>query len=268
MTVDTLMLFFNTKREFKTLKIEKIDLTKPYTEGTGDSFIEFYELDKFPGFTAYLISYFASLPDWLDTLNFNPVIEYAKKKYNVNFEFTNSEGFLKEPSLEDLISSLRLTSKTIKRILSFFNVKKIYIHSNLEVDVLQSITLSNIKGLKNFPIKFNEIHGDFNIINCEFTSLEDWAPKKVLGSWKCFKNNKLKSLKGGPIFVGQNFICSSNFNLETLKYSPKVVEGHVNCRDSNFKSVEGITLRTRRYFLDSKFKSIEASFLKRKHPQL
>src|SRR5437764_15140322 len=56
----------------------------------------------------------------------------------------------------------------------------------------------------HIPFKFHEVNGDFFVDGCELVSL-DGCPQKVYGNFKCDDNPRLKSLKGGPKFVGQKY---------------------------------------------------------------
>ena len=61
------------------------------------------------------------------------------------------------------------------------------------------------KGLKEIPVQFGSINGNF------------WC-----------HNNLLTSLKGCPRYVRDIFHCGSN-QLTSLEYCPKVIEGNFEC---------------------------------------
>jgi len=87
--------------------------------------------------------------------------------------------------------------------------------------------------LKEFPIKFNIVNGDFNFAKTKLRSLR-LGPKKVTGDFEC-SYNYLTSLKGSPEYVGGNYsvrsighLYSSEYCLRTLEGCPKYVGGYID----------------------------------------
>lgn len=87
--------------------------------------------------------------------------------------------------------------------------------------------------LKEFPIKFNVVNGDFNFAKTKLRSLR-LGPKKVTGDFEC-SYNYLTSLKGSPEYVGGNYsvrsighLYSSEYCLRTLEGCPKYIGGYID----------------------------------------
>lgn len=94
------------------------------------------------------------------------------------------------------------------------------INDDLTVDVHGNVDIANLN-LREIPIKFGKVKGDFNCRNNNLTSLAN-SPNIVMGRFNCNHNKELSSLKGGPIFVMTDFNCSY-CNLIDLKYLPKII---------------------------------------------
>jgi hypothetical protein len=96
------------------------------------------------------------------------------------------------------------------------------IHDDFSVSVYQNLNISNMK-LKEIPIKFRYVLGDFN---CSF--------------------NFLTTLKGCPKKIDGNFNCTRN-ELTSIDYPPKVIEkdayfliNNINSFDFPFNNVGGL----------------------------
>lgn len=96
------------------------------------------------------------------------------------------------------------------------------------VNVTGSVVLCSL-GLKEIPIKFCKVEGDFDCSNNFLTSLEG-APKEVGGMFIC-SNNLLTSLEGAPELVCGNFNCYFN-KLTSLDGAPKEVGDDFICFDN------------------------------------
>jgi len=92
-------------------------------------------------------------------------------------------------------------------------------------------------GLKEIPVRFREVKGDFHCARNELTSLEG-APEIVEGVFNCM-HNVLTTLKGCPKYVGRGFYCSYN-KLTTLEGAPRVVGGGFHCDFNDLTSLEGV----------------------------
>ena len=87
--------------------------------------------------------------------------------------------------------------------------------------------------LKEFPIKFNVVNGDFNFAKTKLRSLR-LGPKRVTGDFEC-SYNYLKTLEGSPEYVGGNYsvrsighLYSDEFCIRTLEGCPKHVGGYID----------------------------------------
>jgi hypothetical protein len=103
------------------------------------------------------------------------------------------------------------------------------------VDVEGSVDLSR-KELREIPIKFGRVGGNFNCYNNKLTTLEG-APNSVGGDFYC-TFNKLTSLEGAPLSVGGGFYCRDN-QLTSLEGAPNSVGGNFNCGYNQLTSLEG-----------------------------
>lgn len=87
--------------------------------------------------------------------------------------------------------------------------------------------------LKEFPIKFNVVNGDFNFAKTKLRNLR-LGPKRVTGDFEC-SYNYLTSLEGSPEYVGGNYsvrsighLYSSEYCIRTLEGCPKHVGGYID----------------------------------------
>ena len=102
------------------------------------------------------------------------------------------------------------------------------------VNVEGRVDLSQNK-LKEIPVKFNTVSGNFNCFDNQLTSLE-FCPETVGGDFYC-SNNQLISLEFCPKTVGGNFSCDNN-RLTSLEFCPKIVGGGFYCYDNQLTSLE------------------------------
>jgi hypothetical protein len=100
----------------------------------------------------------------------------------------------------------------IKSICEDYNIKNYTINEDGSIDVDGNVSI-NRQGIKELPIQFRNIEGNFN----------------------CY-SNKLTTLKGCPIRVGGDFVCSWN-NLKDLKHSPKIVVGNFYCHNNELECI-------------------------------
>ena len=156
-----------------------------------------------------------------------------------------------------------LSKYEIQRFLSENSIYQYDIKSNNTVDVFENVNI--VTKQECCPVKFGTISGDFNIQNCNLTSLKN-MPENVKGHFNCRSNN-LNSLEGSPKFVGTNYYCShsclktlkgipeyingildvSENLLENFKYAPKSVSKIIRAEKNNFISLEGIPYTTHSY---------------------
>ena len=102
------------------------------------------------------------------------------------------------------------------------------------IDVDGNVHL-NDKELKELPLKFNKVTGDFKCHNNQLTSLKG-SPQEVGGEFYCHYN-QLTTLEGCPQKVGGAFICGNN-QLTTLQYAPQAVSGIFSCSNNQLTSLE------------------------------
>ena len=102
----------------------------------------------------------------------------------------------------------------INKICHEYGISNYVINRDESVDVNENVFIDNID-LETFPFKFGKIRGGFYCAD-----------------------NKLITLKNGPIEVSGDFSCSSN-KLTTLEYGPKIVNGNYYCISNNLKDVTG-----------------------------
>ena len=135
--------------------------------------------------------------------------------------------------LENFHESEYYISQTCKE----YNIKNYKINKDYSIDVVGDVILHRSK-LKELPLKFNIVEGNFNCSNNLLTSLKG-SPKKVYGNFSCFNNSNLKSLEYSPNYVSGSFNCNS-CDITSLKGSPEKVEGEFNIAlNPNITSLEG-----------------------------
>ena len=105
----------------------------------------------------------------------------------------------------------------MEKWLRAFRIHSYKIKNDKSVDVYGNVSLGN-NNLYKIKVKFNEIHGVFNIAG-----------------------NLLETLYGCPEIVHSGFNCSSNL-LTTLKYAPKKVKGLFSCHSNKLKNYDYLPL--------------------------
>lgn len=124
---------------------------------------------------------------------------------------------LNEIKIEYPFNSEKRIENFFHNVASWGNLDGEYtIHDDLTVDINGSISLSNM-ALRELPIKFG----------------------KVTGSFSCYEN-KLRSLKGCPHYVGESFSCHTNPFLTSLEYAPEYVGTFVCCSSTSIRSLHGL----------------------------
>jgi hypothetical protein len=116
--------------------------------------------------------------------------------------------------------------------------KKHSIHEDGTVDVDGNVDLSG-KNLKELPLKFGKVSGNFFCNTNQLTSLEG-CPTTVGKDFSC-DNNKLTSLKGCPTTVGGYFWCDNN-QLTSLEGCPREVGNSFDCNGNQLTSLKGSPL--------------------------
>jgi hypothetical protein len=90
--------------------------------------------------------------------------------------------------------------------------------------------------LTSIPVNFGKIAQNFSIEDNSIRSLKG-GPSYVGGRIFSCSNNHLTSLEQGPEIVGGNYYCDDN-KLITLKGAPVSIPGSFFCRNNNLTSIE------------------------------
>jgi hypothetical protein len=117
--------------------------------------------------------------------------------------------------------------REIENICRQYRIREYTINDDGSIDVNGSVSLTNWR-MDEFPLTFNKVTGSFRASNIGLKTLKG-GPKWVGGSFDCGEN-QLTSLKGSPEFVGKNFNCDSNGigGLTSLEFGPTEVGGNYN----------------------------------------
>lgn len=105
----------------------------------------------------------------------------------------------------------------IKSICEEYGIREYTINEDGSIDVYENVSI-NRQGIKELPIQFRNVYGNFN----------------------CY-SNELTTLKGCPNRVGGDFVCSWN-KLKTLEHSPKIVVGNFYCHNNKLVSIKDGTI--------------------------
>ena len=149
------------------------------------------------------------------------------------------------------------TKEEIIDWLENYGIGNYLINDDLHVDVFESVYL-NSWDLKEVPIIFNNINGNFVIRNNKLTNL-DFVPSVIKGYFDCSGNeiqelntklksvsgyfncfgNKLKNLNGSPVEVGGWFDCSEN-QITDLTSNLNNINGNFRCGFNKLSSLKGL----------------------------
>jgi len=154
------------------------------------------------------------------------------------------------------------TEKEIIDLCSEYDIENYQIRDDGSIDVDGDVDLHGRLGdLKQLPLTFNQVKGDFNCGGNNLTTLKE-CPKEVRGYFSC-SENKLTSLEYSPKIVEEAFYCAYNYitsleGLETyignqltvwgcsklysLKGFPKVVDGFT-CRYTPIEPIYNTFIR-------------------------
>jgi hypothetical protein len=122
----------------------------------------------------------------------------------------------------------RMTKKQIKAFLEANWISNYTINEDLTIDVDGSVWLE-IEDTE-IPVQFNEVNGDFILMNsANLTSLKG-SPINVFGNFSC-RDLNLTSLVGAPDYIDVNFDCSGN-PITSLEGMPEVF-GNFACFDTS-----------------------------------
>jgi hypothetical protein len=107
------------------------------------------------------------------------------------------------------------TEQEIIDLCSKYGIENYQIRDDGAIDVEGDVHLS-WRELKQLPLTFSEVNGNFSCGNNNLTTLEG-CPKKVLsGNFNCIWN-KLTSLEHSPKIVVNDFMCEGNKNITSLE---------------------------------------------------
>jgi hypothetical protein len=135
----------------------------------------------------------------------------------------------------------------IRDFLKYIGVNKYTIYKDNTVDVFENVKIK-IKNLKQLPLRFNYVDGDFDCSNSDLTSLVG-CPDEVTGSFIC-NSNILQDLKNGPLTVGKDYIVKQN-DLKKLTGAPKKINGDFDCSYNGLKDlIDGPIVVKGDYFCD------------------
>jgi len=152
-------------------------------------------------------------------------IERFKKKLGADEERINiDEGFVKH---EDKLNSLdvgkrKMIENWIDEIKELYSVNSLFppefnINDDLTIDIDGDFGLPDNCGNLPTYIQFNRVNGNFNVCNCDLTTLRG-CPRFIEGSFFC-NNNHLTSLKFAPIVINGRFECDNNDINNEEKYN-------------------------------------------------
>lgn len=131
------------------------------------------------------------------------------------------------------------TKEEIAAWLDEMNIKEYSIDDDLSVTVIDDVRIDN-KQLKEIPVQFKLVSGDFICSNNELTSLRG-CPEEIYRGF-CCANNKLVNLVGGPFTVGDFYDCRHN-SLENLEGAPDFVGENFNCEGNQITELDYFPLK-------------------------
>jgi hypothetical protein len=106
---------------------------------------------------------------------------------------------------------------------------KYTLNTDNSIDVEGNVDISSLN-LKEMPVKFGKVTGNFNCSDNDLTSLKH-CPTTIVGDFYC-SSNELTSLEHGPITISGDFYCSNNL-LTSLEHGPTVL-GNFYCFNNKF----------------------------------
>lgn len=153
----------------------------------------------------------------------------------------------------DIISDRRKVM--IKEFLQRNEITNYRINKDYTVEVIQDVKI--LENMKQLPVEFDFILGDFDISDCGLETLKG-CPERIEGDFICINNNlkdltfgpqmveggynvrmcRLKSLKGAPKVIGDDFNAGEN-ELLNLEGGPERVDGNYYCDNCLLISLQG-----------------------------
>ena len=156
------------------------------------------------------------------------------KKFNEYFE----ESFLSKLGLAGGVYR-------IKYLCNEYNIDNYIINDDGTVDVDGNVKMFKYNDghngtLTNIPLKFNRVEGNFNCGWNELITLEG-SPNYVGGNFDCEGNEDLETLEGSPSYVGGDFKCGRN-NLYTLNGCPKEIIGKISYKSDHWSKDDNVPI--------------------------
>ena len=128
-----------------------------------------------------------------------------------------------------------MIEEDIHKLCKKYHIKNYTINNDMSIDVDGNVSYLHNRNLTEIPLNFNRVKGDFDCSDNKLKSLKG-APNYVGVSFNC-EHNELTSLIGCPKIVKDTFICNNN-NLVSLDYCPDKLNGHFFCNDNNIKTLK------------------------------
>lgn len=134
------------------------------------------------------------------------------------------------------IKTSRFLPNLLKERPEEYGITKYKYSNDGELDVLETVNLSDMREHSRLPFNFGKIHGDF-ILNYNILETLKGAPYHVEGNFD-ITSNLLSSLVGCPNYVGKNFSVGSN-PFKTLVGLPEYIGGNCVIDTPSLQSLEG-----------------------------
>jgi hypothetical protein len=132
----------------------------------------------------------------------------------------------------------------IHNICEKYYIRNYTINNDGSIDVDSDVDLVTEK-LTKLPLKFRNVTGYFDCFENRLTTLKG-CPISVGDFFNC-GSNKLASLEGCPKSVGDNFDCSDN-NLTSLEGCPELLLGDFDCQYNKITTFEYLPFSIDGYF--------------------
>ena len=117
----------------------------------------------------------------------------------------------------------------IESICQKYGIENYTINNDGSIDVDGHVNLSN-KDLKNLPLKFNKVIGDFNCRGNQLASLKG-CPKEVGGEFYCFRNklpkliiDNLEYIKGIIKWQDDYSIWRKDGSLDEFRFNDMMID--------------------------------------------
>ena len=169
-------------------------------------------------------------------------IEVSKKTWEVAFLYNGADEVLDSfvpPYIEEIINNEKedYKKRETNRIKNMFSLNPQTNRYDHDGDLDRS-TLANFisEDGDGFTINFGKVTGEFDCSSLNLKSLKG-APTEVGENFYCAWND-LTSLEGAPQKVGGYFNCSEN-NLTSLEGAPQEINKRFDCSDNQLTSLKG-----------------------------